>query len=212
MLHCVSAYPTPAGAENLRAIRTLADAFRMPVGLSDHGGGLPSAVAAVALGARIYERHLVLPGDTEAIDAAVSSTPAELKAIVQAMEHTRDRARHGRKLCQPAEAVNVTASRRGLYAARALRAGERVARADVDRAAAGHHVSRRSRSTRWSARRSVATSGRGRRSARRPGGHVRRATRDARDEHPHHRGSRRVPLVQAFRNALRSLGVPGASW
>jgi sialic acid synthase SpsE len=131
VLHCVSAYPTPAVAENLRAIRTLADAFRVPVGLSDHGSGLTSAVAAVALGATLYERHLVLAGDTDAIDAPVSSTPDELKAIVQAMEHVRIALGSGAKVCQPAEAVNVIASRRGLYAVRTLRAGERVSRTDV---------------------------------------------------------------------------------
>jgi sialic acid synthase SpsE len=131
VLHCVSAYPTPPIAENLRAIRTLADAFRVPVGLSDHGGGLPSAVAAVALGATIYERHLVLPGDTTAIDTAVSSTPEQLKTIVQAMEQARIALGSGAKLCQPAEAVNVTASRRGLYATRRLRAGAIVSRGDV---------------------------------------------------------------------------------
>jgi sialic acid synthase SpsE len=131
VLHCVSAYPAPRAAENLRAIRTLAEEFRIPVGLSDHGSGLQSAVAAVALGATVYERHLVLAGDTDAIDAPVSSTPDELKAIVQAMEHTRLALGSGAKLCQPAEAVNVTASRRGLYATRSLRAGERVTRADV---------------------------------------------------------------------------------
>lgn len=131
VLHCVSAYPTPPAAENLLAIRTLADACRIPVGLSDHGSGLPSAIAAVALGATVYERHLVMPGDTDAIDAAVSSTPHELKAIVQAMEQTRVALGSGDKICQPAEAVNVAASRRGLYATRALRAGERVLRGDV---------------------------------------------------------------------------------
>jgi sialic acid synthase SpsE len=131
VLHCVSAYPTPAGAENLRAIRTLADAFQIPVGLSDHGSGLTSAVAAVALGATLYERHLVLPGDVDAIDAAVSSTPDQLKEIVRAMEHARVALGSGAKVCQQAEAVNVTASRRGLYATRSLRAGERVMRGDV---------------------------------------------------------------------------------
>ena len=54
-----------------------------------------------------------------------------MKAIVQAMEHARVALGSGAKLCQPAEAVNVTASRRGLYAARALRAGDRVSRTDV---------------------------------------------------------------------------------
>ena len=131
LMHCVSAYPTPQLSENLRAIQTMGDAFRVPVGLSDHGGGLPSAAAAVALGASLYERHLVLRGDGTAIDAAVSSTPYELCEIVRAMEHVRIALGTGVKSCQPAEAVNVTASRRGLYATRALRAGERIERADV---------------------------------------------------------------------------------
>jgi sialic acid synthase SpsE len=131
VLHCVSAYPVPSGSENLRAIATLADAFRETVGLSDHGSGLASAVAAVTLGACIYERHLVLPGDTDAIDAPVSSTPVELAAIVRAMEQTRCALGSGIKVCQSAEAVNVTASRRGLYARRAMRAGERISHADV---------------------------------------------------------------------------------
>jgi N-acetylneuraminate synthase/N,N'-diacetyllegionaminate synthase len=131
VLHCVSAYPVPSGSENLRAITTLAQTFGRPVGLSDHGCGLPTAVAAVALGARIYERHLILPGDEDAIDAAVSSTPDELKAIVDAMERARLALGSGQKVCQSAEAPNVTASRRGLYARRTLRAGQQVSSADV---------------------------------------------------------------------------------
>ncbi len=131
LLHCVSAYPTAPASENLRAIATLAAAHDVPVGLSDHGSGLVSAVTAVALGATLYERHLVLEDDLDAIDRAVSSTPAELKAIVQAMEQARLALGDGVKRCQPAEAVNVTASRRGLYAARALAAGTRISEADI---------------------------------------------------------------------------------
>jgi sialic acid synthase SpsE len=131
VLHCVSAYPVPPGSENLRAIATMADAFRVPVGLSDHGEGLVSAVVAVTLGACIYERHLVLEGDNTAIDAVVSSTPTELAAIIRAMEKTRAALGSGVKVCQAAEAVNVTASRRGLYARRSMRAGELVSKDDV---------------------------------------------------------------------------------
>ena len=96
VLHCVSAYPTPPDAENLRAIATLAESTGVPTGLSDHGSGLLSAVAAVALGACIYERHLVLDADDDAIDRAVSSTPTELKAIVSALgaDPRRPRRRH----------------------------------------------------------------------------------------------------------------------
>jgi N,N'-diacetyllegionaminate synthase len=131
VLHCVSAYPTPAVNENLLAIPTLQRVLNTPVGLSDHGSGLVSAVAAVALGASVYERHLVLDGDHDAIDAAVSSTPAELKAIVEAMAHARRALGDGVKRCQPAEAVNVSASRRGLYAARRLPAGTVLQPSDI---------------------------------------------------------------------------------
>lgn len=131
VLHCVSAYPTPIEAENLRAIGTLSAALKVPVGLSDHGRGLPSAIAAVALGACVYERHLMLDDESEAIDAAVSSTPSELKQIIEAMEATRLALGDGRKACQRAEAPNVVPSRRGLYARRAIRAGELLASSDV---------------------------------------------------------------------------------
>jgi sialic acid synthase SpsE len=131
VLHCVSAYPTPVGDENLRAVATLHDAFGIPVGLSDHGRGLASAIAAVTLGATIYERHFVLAGDDQALDRAVSSTPTEFAAIVAAMDETRLALGDGVKACRPAELANRAASRRGLYAARPLAAGETLAAADI---------------------------------------------------------------------------------
>ena len=131
VLHCVSAYPTPPESQNLRALVTLERHLRVPVGLSDHGSGTAAAVAAVALGACIYERHLVLDGDRDAVDHAVSSTPEELKASIAAMEQTRRALGDGRKVCQPAEKANIVASRRGLYAARRLEAGVRIRVEDV---------------------------------------------------------------------------------
>lgn len=131
VLHCVSAYPTPPESENLRAVATLVRATGVPTGLSDHGAGLASAVAAVSLGACIYERHFVLAGSADAIDRAVSSTPDELRAIVQAVEHTRRALGRGVKQCLPAERPNIIPSRRGLYATRALRPGQRIGPDDV---------------------------------------------------------------------------------
>ena len=90
-----------------------------------------SAVAAVALGACLYERHLVLDDDEDAIDRAVSSTPAELAAIVAALGQTRAALGDGIKRCQPAERPNAVPSRRGLYAARSLPAGQRLAASDI---------------------------------------------------------------------------------
>jgi len=131
LLHCVSAYPTPVHAQNLQAIVTLARSAGLPTGLSDHGPGLLSAVAAAALGACLYERHLVLEGDTDAIDRAVSSTPGELKAIVGAMRDTKAALGDGIKRVQEAERRNVVPSRRGLYAVRPLRAGQVVRAEDI---------------------------------------------------------------------------------
>ena len=131
ILHCVSAYPTPVDAQNLRAIVTLAETTGLPTGLSDHGTGLISAVAAVTLGACVYERHLVLDDDDGAIDRAVSSTPAELKDIVAAIADTKDALGDGVKKCLAAERGNLVPSRRGLYATRPLAAGQVISGTDV---------------------------------------------------------------------------------
>ena len=126
LLHCVSAYPVPEGSENLRAIATLAAAFDLPVGLSDHTSLPEAAVVATSLGAALYERHVVSSAEDDAIDRAVSSTPEQLAAIVQAAERARIALGDGVKRCLAAEEGNRSASRRGLYAVRSLAAGEIV--------------------------------------------------------------------------------------
>jgi len=131
LLHCVSAYPVPPGSENLRAITTLAGAFSMPVGLSDHGADTFAVPIAVTLGASLYERHLVLTTGDGSVDAAVSSTPAGLADLIHTAARVVASLGSGLKVCLPAEAVNVNASRRGLYAARAMAAGHILTRADV---------------------------------------------------------------------------------
>jgi N-acetylneuraminate synthase len=131
VLHCVSAYPVPAGSENLRAIATLAASFGVPVGLSDHGPDAFALPIALALGASIYERHLVDEHDADAVDRAVSSTPAELAAAIRTGRRAWAALGSGQKLCLPAEAVNVTASRRSLCAVRALPAGAVLSAADL---------------------------------------------------------------------------------
>jgi N,N'-diacetyllegionaminate synthase len=126
LLHCVSAYPVPAGSENLGAIAELGRTFRVPVGLSDHGVDPLAAPLAVALGASIYERHFVLDKTAAGVDAALSATPPELQAIVERAAAAQRARGGGRKTCLPAERVNLETSRRSLYAARALQAGDLV--------------------------------------------------------------------------------------
>ncbi|MCC6988829.1 MAG: N-acetylneuraminate synthase family protein [Acidobacteria bacterium] len=131
LLHCVSAYPVPKGSENLLAIRTLANECRVPVGLSDHGEDAFALPIAVGLGASLYERHLVLPEDTDAIDRAVSSTPSELAAAIRAGRRAWSSLGSGRKACLAAEAANAVASRRSLCATRGLPAGHVLTSEDL---------------------------------------------------------------------------------
>lgn len=131
LLQCVSCYPVPPGQQNLRAIQELARAFGLPVGLSDHSRDPLAAALAVALGATIYEKHLVLTRDDDAVDAAVSATPEELAAIIGLAERARQALGDGRKICLPIERVNRVPSRRSLRAARALRPGDVIGRDDI---------------------------------------------------------------------------------
>jgi len=131
VLHCVSAYPPPRGSENLKAIATLCRALRVPVGLSDHGADTFAATLAVALGASLYERHLVLAHGDGSIDDAVSSTAEELAETIHAAARASLAMGTGDKVCLPAEAVNVAASRRALYAIRDLPPGHVVTADDV---------------------------------------------------------------------------------
>jgi sialic acid synthase SpsE len=136
LLHCVSAYPVPEGADNLCAIRDLARRFGVAVGLSDHatvqpGRPMLAAALAVALGACVYERHLSLGSTFDEIDAGVSSTEDELAAAILNAEQARTAIGAGGKRCLSDEVVNLKASRRGLYAARRLRAGYVVRPEDI---------------------------------------------------------------------------------
>jgi sialic acid synthase SpsE len=131
LLHCVSAYPVPRGSENLMAIRTLAADCRVPVGLSDHSEDAFALPIAVGLGASLYERHLVMPDDADAVDRAVSSTPVELAVAIRAGRRAWSALGSGRKACLAAEAANLVASRRSLCAASDLPPDHVLAPADL---------------------------------------------------------------------------------
>ena len=82
ILHCVSTYPPRVEDVNLRAINTLRDAFKLPVGYSDHTIGINIPLAAVVIGAKVIEKHLTLDKKMEGPDHAVSADPADLKNLI----------------------------------------------------------------------------------------------------------------------------------
>jgi N-acetylneuraminate synthase len=130
LLHCISAYPTPPEEANLRAIPELAARLAVAVGLSDHTLGTAVAVAAVALGAVVIEKHVTLARADGGPDAAFSLEPDELRRLVQ---ETRTawaalgRAGAGRA---PSEAGSVV-FRRSLYAVADIPRGAAFSEANV---------------------------------------------------------------------------------
>lgn len=131
LLHCTSAYPAPAGEANLRAMATLREACGCAVGWSDHTLGTHLAVAAVALGATVIEKHLTLDRGARGPDHAASLEPADFAAMVRAIRDVESALGDGRKAPTPSERDTAAVARRSLVAARAIRAGATISREDV---------------------------------------------------------------------------------
>ena len=127
LLHCVSAYPAPAAEMNLRAMDALRERFGCPVGLSDHTLGLEVALAAVARGAAIVEKHLTLSKTLPGPDHKASLDPGEMAALVRGIRIVESALGDGDKRPMPSEFDTRRVARKSLVAARPLRAGERLA-------------------------------------------------------------------------------------
>lgn len=85
LLHCTTSYPCVFENVNLNAMNTIRDAFKLPVGYSDHTLGNTVAIAAVAMGAKVIEKHFTLDKNMEGPDHKASSTPDEFKEYVKAI-------------------------------------------------------------------------------------------------------------------------------
>jgi N-acetylneuraminate synthase len=123
LLHCLSSYPADPAEVNLRAMHTLAAAFGLPVGYSDHSLSMAVPLAAVALGACIIEKHFTLDKNLPGPDQRASADPAELAALVQGTRTIEAALGHGRKEPAPSEADTANVARKSLVAARDLPAG-----------------------------------------------------------------------------------------
>lgn len=124
VLHCNTEYPTPMADVNLRAMLTIRDAFGVAVGYSDHTAGIEVAIAAVALGATVIEKHFTLDRKLPGPDHKASLEPDELRAMVEAIRNIEQALGDGIKRPSASEAKNIPIARKSLVAARAIRAGE----------------------------------------------------------------------------------------
>lgn len=131
LFHCVSAYPAPFEDCNLGAIPAMAAKFDVPVGWSDHTNGSTAAVAAAALGARIFEKHFTLDSTAPGPDHAASLEPDELAAYVRDVDAAVRMLGDGVKRRMPSEFENAPLVRRSWHARRDLPAGHVIAEDDV---------------------------------------------------------------------------------
>ncbi|RCK30555.1 pseudaminic acid synthase [Thalassospira lucentensis] len=132
LLHCVSGYPTPAEQMNLNAIGVLKSEFGCSVGLSDHTLGNQAAIAAVALGAEVIEKHFTLRRADGGPDAAFSMEPEELAALVRDCKTVYDALGNGAFDLVAAEQENVK-FRRSIYAVKSIKAGEAFSQDNIRR-------------------------------------------------------------------------------
>lgn len=123
LLHCVSNYPAGHEDANLRAMRTMEETFKVAVGYSDHTLGVEVALASVALGACVIEKHFTLSRDLPGPDHRASLEPDELAAMVRGIRIVEAALGHGRKEPAASEAEIAAVARRSLVASRDLEAG-----------------------------------------------------------------------------------------
>jgi len=117
LLHCVSNYPADPAEVNLHAMQTMAAAFQVPVGYSDHTPGIEVALAAVVLGACVIEKHFTLDKNLPGPDHRASLEPHELQALGTSIRTVELALGSGAKQPARSEEANRLTVRRSLAAA-----------------------------------------------------------------------------------------------
>lgn len=137
LLHCISGYPTPVEEINLSAIPFLRETFKVPIGLSDHTQSSLAASGAIALGARIVEKHLVLDKNDGSLDSEFSLDPDEFSNLVKncnIMYNALGRSNHD---LAPSERETRN-YRRSIYVVENIKRGERLSTKNIRRIRPGY--------------------------------------------------------------------------
>lgn len=132
VLHCNTEYPTPMVDVNLKAMNSIADELGVQVGYSDHTLGIEVSIAAVALGAKIIEKHFTLDRNLPGPDHRASLEPFELKEMVTAIRNIEEAiSGNGEKIPSPSEFKNRLIIRKSLHTHRDLKKGHRISENDL---------------------------------------------------------------------------------
>lgn len=124
LLHCNTEYPTPFQDVNLTAMIDLANELGLSVGYSDHTVGIEVPIAAVAMGARVIEKHFTLDHNMEGPDHKASLEPDELKKMVDSIRNIEKAIGDGKKHVSDSERKNIAIARKSIIAARNIKKGE----------------------------------------------------------------------------------------
>jgi len=128
LLHCLSDYPGRWEDANLKAMNTIADEFRLPVGFSDHTEGIEISLVAVGMGARVIEKHITLDRSMVGGDHKASLEPTKFKELVTKLRRLEEALGNGIKRCMPSETNVKDVARKSIVAKMDIQSGESIER------------------------------------------------------------------------------------
>lgn len=131
LLHCTTSYPCVFENVNLNAMNTIRDAFKLPVGYSDHTLGSTVAIAAVAMGAKVVEKHFTLDKNMEGPDHKASSTPEEFKEYVKAIRDIEAAMGNGEKVPTKVEKEISKVVLKRIVAKKPIKEGQVITENDI---------------------------------------------------------------------------------
>jgi len=126
LLHCTTEYPAPFDQVNLKAMATMADAFNLPIGYSDHTSGISVSLAAVAREACVIEKHFTLDRNMQGPDHKASIEPSDLKALVSGIREIEMSLGQAIKAPSACEVKNKAIARKSIIAKKAILKGEEL--------------------------------------------------------------------------------------
>ena len=124
ILHCNTEYPTPMKDVNLNAMLTIENSFKVNIGYSDHTLGIEIPIAAVAMGAKVIEKHFTLDKTMEGPDHRASLEPTELKTMVDAIRNIEVALGNGIKEPSESEIKNKKIARKSIVASKNIKLGD----------------------------------------------------------------------------------------
>ena len=131
LLHCTTSYPCAFENVNLNAMNTIHEAFKLPVGYSDHTLGNTVAVAAVAVGAKVIEKHFTLDKNMEGPDHKASSNPEEFASLVREIRNIESAMGNGKKEATSVEKEISKVVLKRIVAKRQIKEGQIISEEDI---------------------------------------------------------------------------------